>query len=919
MVWGHVTMHWRQQGFGGARAPRAASARRRGFRLGPVRGLILCGALLIIAIAIGTGLVALHFRDRAIETSKRQLENTVLLVSRHFDQQFDDLQGVQNDVVAYMRSAGIDSAESYGSRMSGLEIHRMLRGKLSGQKYVGGLNLFDADGRLINSSEAWPVLATNVADRDYFRRLRAGDGPQMVSAEPLISRVTGAWTALFARRLVGAKGEFIGVVSRGVEPVHFESFFASLALGQDAIIAMTHRNGTVLARYPRDERVVGQNIAASPAFQNILAAGSASSGRYISPINGEDQLTSARMLDGAPVLIVATTPMKVALADWQQQTRLQVIGAALAAIVIFVTLLLIVRQLTRQHRAAQQALARKSQYLDTAINSMTQGLLLFDAEARLVVCNDRFIRMFGLSPDIVKPGCHLRDLIAHRKQVGSFIGDVDEYCRDFRETAADGQLHSKVLMLPDGRSIQLLYQRSADGGWTSTVEDITERRHTEQRISHLAHYDALTDLPNRVMFRQQLEREIATLGDGAQFAILYIDIDEFKGINDSLGHAIGDELLKVVAVRLRNCVGKSGFVARLGGDEFAVVQTAISGGADVRALVAQLYLAIRQPLNCLGHQLTTDASIGIALAPRDGTDLDQLLRHADLAMYAAKADGRRTFRFFAAAMDESAQARRLLDQDLRRALAEVRRDGHGDLEIHYQPLVDIASNAVTGCEALLRWCHPERGMISPAEFIPVAEETGLINELGDWVLRSACIEAAAWPSHVKLAVNVSPVQFKSQTLVLQVVAALGASGLPARRLELEITEAVLIHDDDAALATLHQLRDIGVGIALDDFGTGYSSLSYLHRFPFDKIKIDRSFVAGMLGDGGSSSIVQAVVTIAAARAMVTTAEGVETAPQLDRLRTLGCTQMQGWLFSKAKSAADIRELLAAPDVSAAIA
>ncbi|MEH2481684.1 diguanylate cyclase (GGDEF)-like protein [Nitrobacteraceae bacterium AZCC 2146] len=881
----------------------AVAARRLRFRLEPIKGLILCGGLLITAIVIGTVLVAIHFRDRAIDSSKRELENTVLLVTRHFDQQFGDLQGVQNEVVAYMQSANIDTSDAYQNLMSGIDVHRLLRAKLASLPYVGGLNLFDAEGRLINSSEAWPVPSINISDRHHFQVLKSATTQRTVLAEPVISRVTGAWTAIFARKLVGQNGEFLGILSRGVEPAHFENYFASLALGKDATIAMIHRNGTVLARYPRNETVIGQNLATSSVFRDILSSGGSSTGRYLSPIDGEDQLGSARRLTTSPILIVATTSMSAALNDWREQTRLEIIGATLAALVIFATLFLIVRQLIREHRAAQHLLAQKSQYLDTAINSMTQGLLLFDANARLVVCNQRFIDMFGVSTDVVKPGCHFRDLVRHRQETGTFVGDADEYCTTFLRNAAEGIVHDAILSTPDGRSIQILYQTSADGGWASTLEDITERRRSEDRIAHLAHYDALTDLPNRVMFRQQLEREIATIPDGARFAILYIDIDEFKGINDSLGHAVGDELLKGVAARLRDCIGESGFVARLGGDEFAIVQTAITDRDDVIRLVTGLYEAIRKPYECLGHQISTDASIGIALAPNDGTDLDQLLRHADLAMYGAKADGRRNYRFFELAMDASAKARRALELDLRQALA------NGGLEIHYQPLVDIGSSEVTGCEALLRWRHPVRGMISPAEFVPVAEETGLITELGEWVLMNACGEAATWPDQVKLAVNVSPVQFKSQTLALKVVQALAASGLSASRLELEITETVLIRDDEAALTILHQLRAIGVRIALDDFGTGYSSLSYLQRFPFDKIKIDRSFINDLAGPGGSSSIVQAVVTIANARNMVTTAEGVETQQQLDQLRALGCTQMQGWLFSAAKPAREIRALL----------
>jgi diguanylate cyclase (GGDEF)-like protein len=442
-----------------------------------------------------------------------------------------------------------------------------------------------------------------------------------------------------------------------------------------------------------------------------------------------------------------------------------------------------------------------------------------------------------------------------------------------------------------------------NGGWVATHEDITERKQFDQRIAHMAHHDALTDLPNRVLFREQLDSALEMLPPGEQLAVLYIDIDEFKNVNDSLGHPVGDELLKILAGRLRAVLKETDFVARLGGDEFAIIQTGVERSADTANLVARIYQAIREPFECLGHLLSSDASIGIALAPQHGADLDQLLKNADLAMYEAKADGRRTYRFFEPAMDARVKALRTLELDLREAIAS------GGFELHYQPLVSLADNRVTGCEALLRWRHPNRGMISPAEFIPVAEETGLINQLGEWVLTTACAEAATWPDDVKVAVNVSPIQFRGQAFALKVAAALAASGLPARRLELEITEAVLIRDDEAALAMLHQLRALGVRIALDDFGTGYSSLSYLQRFPFDKIKIDRCFIKDVAEPDGSACIVQAVVNIAAARHMTTTAEGVETQAQLDMLRELGCTEMQGWLFSPAKPAAELVHLL----------
>ncbi len=496
---------------------------------------------------------------------------------------------------------------------------------------------------------------------------------------------------------------------------------------------------------------------------------------------------------------------------------------------------------------------------------------------------------------------HFRDVIRHRQETGSFTGDLDAYCDEVLHDV--GRSKNSVVETSDGRLIEISNEPVASGGWLATHEDVTERIRAEERIAHLAHYDALTELPNRVLLRGHLEQRVAELAEGKPFAILYIDIDEFKGVNDSFGHEVGDELLRHVAARLRSCVGPQDLVARLGGDEFAIVKAETRDRGQLTALAEQILDSLRVPAHCKGQEVPIEASIGIAIAPDDGLSLEDLFKNADLAMYAAKSDGRRTYRFFVPELDARLKTRRQLELDLRQALAR------GQLEIHYQPLVELATDTVAGCEALLRWYHPERGMISPAEFIPVAEDTGLINEIGDWVLKRACAEAAGWPGHIRLAVNVSPVQFRTKTLALRVATALRESGLSPDRLELEITEAVLIRDDDEALVILHQLRDLGVRIALDDFGTGYSSLSYLRRFPFDKIKIDRSFVSDIGDAEGSSMIVQAVVNMASACRMSTTAEGVETEMQREILRGLGCSEMQGYLFSPAVPASKLQQLL----------
>ncbi|MGY8683158.1 EAL domain-containing protein [Bradyrhizobium sp. UFLA05-153] len=869
-------------------------------RSGPIRWLVVGGMLLIAAIAIGATLMAQNFRERALRNSARELDNTALLLAHHFDQQLQDFEVIQKDLITNVRASGIASVEDYRRRLSTQDVHRTLRSKMEALSYVGGVNIFDADGELINSSLVWPPPKVNVADRAYFRSFKFDPRSPDMLVQPVHSRVSGMWTILILRKVADPNGEFLGLVGRGIEPASFEKFFASVALGEGATISMLHRDGTLLARYPHVDEAMGQNFKTGPEAQQKMFDLDHFTGRFTSTVDGDDRLISSHALPHFPIVMVATNTRAAALAAWHEQIGFLISIAIASALAIAGLLIAVVRKLSAQHRLSRERLTLEKQRLDRAVNNMTQGLLLFDDSRRLVVCNQRYLEMYGLSADVVKPGCSFHDIIAHRKATGSFAGDVNRYAaRVLRDIHLR---NSMVIDTSDGRSIQIVNEPLADGGWVATHEDITERRRTEERITHLAHYDALTDLPNRAMFHEHLREALGAIADGEQIAVHYIDIDEFKGVNDALGHLVGDELLKSIAAHLNRCAGETEFVARLGGDEFAIVQSTVTSPDHVTDLVARVFAAIREPFDCMGHHLTTDASIGIALAPDHGTELDQILKNADLAMYAAKAAGRRTYRFFEPEMDAKVRERRQLETDLRHALA------HGGLEVFYQPCLSLKDDTITGCEALVRWRHPERGMVSPAEFIPIAEDTGLINEIGEWVLATACRDAAIWPDDIRLAVNVSPVQFKSGTLALKIMAALAASNLPASRLELEITEAVLIRDDDTALAILHQLRAIGVRIALDDFGTGYSSLSYLHRFPFDKIKIDRCFVEDIAGPDGSSSIVQAVVGLAAARRMTTTAEGVETEEQQRLLRSLGCSEMQGYLFSAAKPADKVQEL-----------
>jgi len=430
-----------------------------------------------------------------------------------------------------------------------------------------------------------------------------------------------------------------------------------------------------------------------------------------------------------------------------------------------------------------------------------------------------------------------------------------------------------------------------------------KRKQAEAHVQYLATHDALTGLSNRVRLNEELDRALTRVKRGEIIAAHLLDLDHFKNVNDTLGHPAGDKLLTMVADRLRSAVRETDTVARMGGDEFAIVQVDIGQAAEASLLALRIIDSISAPYDIDGNSVIIGTSVGIAIGPTDGTSPDQLMRSADLALYRAKADGRGSHSFFEADMDTQVQERRAIECDLRKALIA------GEFELYYQPVINLQRNEVTGVEALIRWRHPQKGLILPATFIPVAEEIGFIIPLGEWVLRTACAAAVNWPDHIRVSVNLSPLQFKNQAIVQAVVGALAVSGLPSERLELEITETVLLQDTETTLATLYELRALGVRIAIDDFGTGYSSLSYLQSFPFDKIKIDRSFVKDINEGLGSLNIVRAVAALANGLGIATTAEGVETPEQFETVKSEGCTEIQGFLFSHPLPGAEIERLL----------
>jgi len=552
-----------------------------------------------------------------------------------------------------------------------------------------------------------------------------------------------------------------------------------------------------------------------------------------------------------------------------------------------------------ERREAELAL-QNARFL-AAVDHMTQGLCMFDTHQQLIICNQRYARLYNLPPELTRPGTALADIWRH---IGfEPPGGAEAYVRSRLAALAVGDL-PETLELADGRVISVIHRPLREGGWVGTHEDVTERRRSEARISHLARHDELTGLPNRLLFRERMQEAEEQLARGEVVALLYIDLDHFKAVNDLYGHVTGDAALQQVAQRLIASCRDTDVVARLGGDEFAILQLSLTSAQDAAVLADRVVRALGAPLQIRGNEVVMGASIGIAVAPEDGRDAETLIRNADLASYRAKADGRGAYHFFEHGMDAALQERLSFEMDLRRALAR------NEFSLAFQPLVSIGDNdRIASVEALLRWNHPRRGLVMPDRVIPAAERSGLIGAIGEWVLREACMTAATWPEDVSVSVNVSALQFGRKTLVRQVEDALRISGLDPARLDIELTESALLANNELTIAILKELRRIGVRISLDDFGTGYSTIGYLRTFSFDKIKIDRSFVQDLDGTGRGSALMRAVLGLGHSLGIATTVEGVETPAQLDFVRDEGCSEVQGYIFSRPLPASAIARTL----------
>jgi diguanylate cyclase (GGDEF)-like protein/PAS domain S-box-containing protein len=652
-------------------------------------------------------------------------------------------------------------------------------------------------------------------------------------------------------------------------------------------------------------------LTLNPAIDaSLQMAVTTSTAGYAAAISGRN---AGRPLIAFGQLTFSTMPMVAALLiypDWVHQALGVVVLLFMYGItdITLSTRNIIVQALTmtRKEAALAARFEEQANRFDVALNNMSHGLCMLDPQDRVQVWNERFLELLHLEKAPVRVGMRISQLVRHSIRAGNHKSQsvkriIEDLVAGLREQTLD-----QFQTSPDGdRTLAVSRRMMPGGGSVVILEDITERKRAQERIAHLAKFDELTGLANRTQFRERITGMLKESHKPEnRITIHLIDLDRFKAINDTLGHPIGDKLLKQVAARLTAVIGPADMITRFGGDEFVVMQIATERQQDAKIMATKLARALKEPFEIEGHRIDIGASIGIAMAPHDGTDPDELLKKADMALYAAKNSGGNDHRFFAIEMEDAAQDRRNLELDLREALAL------DQFHLKYQPLVDLRTGKTTTCEALMRWTHPLRGDVPPSVFIPVAEETGLIIALGEWALNRACVEANTWPHGVKVAVNLSPIQFRERGLALQVVAALAKSGLPAQRLELEVTERLLLEDNDYTLATMQQLNNLGVNLSLDDFGTGYSSLNYLRKFPFHKIKIDQSFISD-LGDGRDArAIIGAIATLGANLDKIVVAEGIETEEQMKLVLTQGCHEGQGYLFGKPMMSDAILERLA---------
>ena len=876
---------------------------------------LICIAFVFIALSvIAIGLTIWGLRSDAIRDANSDTSNIAIMLSEELTRSIQSVDIVLTDVSEYLESKNATNGNGFLQWIRSREFYDLLGERLARLSQAGFIGVVDRDGQLAITTQVWPAPVTGLADRDYFQHFKDRRDKGIYISNLVVSRVAGVRTIFFSKRINDANNEFLGVVLIGLRLSYFERIYNSITRLPDQSFLLLRRDGTVLIRHPDAIDRSNEKMPEGSPWYKLVADGG---GHYRSPgyFDGNARLVAVQPLREYPLVIDVAVSEAAALATWYRRATFIGVGTLLAVICSAFLLKLLSNQYHRLFESeatlaeSELSLAEKTNelqranaHIDAALHNMSQGLCMFDGNGRLVICNEHYIQMYNLSADVVKPGCTLLELLEHRSQCDGFMDDPAEYDTKIRTAARNGEKFNITIELPDGRVIEVVNQPMAGGGWVATHEEITERKQAEAKIAYLAHHDVLTGLPNRAAFNECFAKVLdeATVS-GEPFAIMCLDLDRFKHVNDLFGHALGDALLCDVAKRLK-AVARGAFLARIGGDEFSLIVTESNVASAAARLAERITTALGDCIELDGRKITANASVGVAIYPNDAVDGQKLICNADAALYRAKSDGPGSYRFFEPEMDRQLRNGREIQHDLKAAIEK------GEFQLVYQPEA-LIDGTIIGFEALVRWHHPTRGLIPPATFIPLAEDGGLIIALGEWILRTACREAASWKSRAQLAVNLSPAQFHHGDLPGLVHSVLLETGLSPSRLELEITESVLIDDFGRAQAILRRLKILGVKIAMDDFGTGYSSLSYLQSFPFDKIKIDRSFISDLETNNNNAAIVRAVITLARSLNLPVLAEGVETEAQRLILSQDGCDQIQGFLIGRPLPIADYAALV----------
>jgi diguanylate cyclase (GGDEF)-like protein/PAS domain S-box-containing protein len=849
-----------------------------------------CFVVLIVALFV------VDVRNRhhaAVDAAKESAGNFARVLAEHTARAFESvdrsLREVEHVRLNLLAHAGEGEADAAANQAAANDALRHLR-KTS--PLLVSIGWTDAAGNLVAHSNDGEAPRQNISDTPHFQAQRDARDDDLFIAKPFRSPLNGNWLVVASRHLSNSDGSFAGVVGAVLDQSYFSSIYRSINLGRDGAVMVINRNGTAVVREPLADGIFTTNYAKGDLLAKLLPKADSGTYEAVSVIDGIARIMGYQTVPGMPLVVVVSYARADVLAPWYHHLyTFGLLTAVVVSVFVLGTILLMMQART---------LARKTGILEATLENMTHGLCMFDASEKLTISNRRFAEMYGLSEGQTTPGTTLRfileSIVAGRGQKAA-----QEYIDRRIEAVTRNQPHSAVNELQDGRVISVTTQPIAEGGWVAIHQDITDRRRDEEKVAFMAHHDLLTGVANRTYFVEKLEEAAARLRRRNEpFTVLMLDLDRFKNVNDSLGHPAGDVLLKEASRRLKSTLREVDVLARLGGDEFAIIQCGEVNQQEAAVAVANRIIdAITEPYDINGNIVNIGTSVGIASAPVDGYEPDVLMKRADLALYRAKSEGRNGYRFFDHNMTADAEARRQMEIELRAALAAKQ------LEVHYQPIIDANTRKLFGVEALVRWRHPVKGYIPPAEFIPLAEDTGLISSLGEWVLQKACTDAMSWPSHVRVAVNVSAMQFRKCNLLDVILCVLVDTGLPPQRLELEITETALLEHEAAHLAVMHQLKNLGVSINLDDFGTGYSSLSYLTIFPFDKIKIDKSFTKNLTQRADCAAIVSSVLALGAGLDLPTVAEGIETVQQFEILRASGVQFAQGYLFGRPCPASEL--------------